>query len=86
MVIEWRSIIKNDTWVLVDRPQDQKVINSRVVLRNKYTPHGRIEQTKTRVVARRYSQRPGLEYNETFTPVMRLESIRTIMALTAQYD
>lgn len=85
MAYEWKSIIDNNTWDIVDRPREQKVIKSRVVLRNKYTPDGNIERRKARVVAKGFSQRPGIEYNETFAPVVRMESIRAIIALAAQY-
>lgn len=44
MVTEWKSLIKNDIWILVDRPLDQKVIGSRTVLSNKYTFEGKIEE------------------------------------------
>jgi len=51
MASEVRSLISNDTWELVDRKDNTKVIESRIVLRNKYTQTGEVERRKARVVA-----------------------------------
>jgi len=85
MATELRSVIENDTWELVDRPKDQKVIDSRIVLRNKYLPNGTLEKRKARLVARGFAQRPGIDYDETFSPVARLGSIRLATALASEY-
>lgn len=81
---EMKSIIKNDTWTITERPKDQKVIGSRVVLRNKYKHDGTLDRRKARIVARGFAQRPGVDFNETFAPVARVGSIRTIMALAVE--
>jgi len=81
MASEMISIIRNDTWTITDRPSDQKVIGSRVVLRNKYTHEGFLDRRKARVVAKGYTQRPGVDFNETFAPVARLSSVRTLVAI-----
>jgi len=59
------------------------VIRSRIVLRNKY---GKLEQRKARIIAQRFAQHPGMDFGDTFAPVARLESIRTLMALAAQMN
>lgn len=82
---ELKSIIKKDTWTVVERPPDRKVIGSRVVLRNKYDQDGNIDRRKARIVARGFAQRPGVDFDETFAPVARLNSIRMMMALATQY-
>lgn len=84
--VELKAIIKNDSWDIVDRPDDKKVIGSRVVLRNKYKPDGNLERRKARIVARGFTQRYGVDFSETFAPVARLESLRIVTALAAQYD
>ena len=71
MADEVNSIIKNDFWELVERPNDRKVIGSRMVLRNKYKPDGKLERRKDRIVARGFAQRPGVHFNQTFGPVAR---------------
>ena len=79
------SIIKNDTWELVERPNDREVIGNRIVLRNKYKPDGNLERRKARIVARGFAQRPGIHFNQTFVPVARLESIRILVSLAGEY-
>lgn len=84
MASEVISLIKNNTWKLVERPKNQRVIGSRFVLRNKYTSEGAIEKRKARVAARGFSQRPGVDFHETFAPVARMSSIRSAIAAAAQ--
>lgn len=81
---EVKSLIKNNTWKLVERPKDQWVIGSRFVLRNKYKSDGSIEKRKVRLVARGFSQRPGIDFRETFAPVARMSSIRVAVAVAVQ--
>ncbi|KAK2577749.1 hypothetical protein KPH14_012776 [Odynerus spinipes] len=81
---EIRSIIKNDTWIITERPKNQKVIGSRIVLRNKYGHDGALVRRKARLVAKRFAQRPGTDFCETFAPVARIGSVRTIMAIAAE--
>ncbi|KMQ88472.1 retrovirus-related gag-pol polyprotein [Lasius niger] len=85
MTEEMKSIIKNDTWTLVDRPEGCEVIGSRFVLRNKFNRNGTLERRKARIVARGFSQRPGVDFNQTFAPVARISSIRIMTALAAQH-
>lgn len=83
---EFQAQIKNGTWKITDRPMDQHIIESRLVLTNKYDEHGNITRRKARLVAKGYSQRPGLDFNETFAPVVRLSSVRLLVALAAKYS
>ena len=83
---EIASIIRNDTWVLVDRPKNEEVIGSRIVLRNKFKSDGTLERRKARLVAQGFSQQPGVHYNDTFAPVARLKSIRLITSLASRHD
>lgn len=83
---EIRNLIENDTWKIVNRPTDRKVIGSRIVLRNKYGTDGSLERRKARVVARGFSQCPGIDFDETFAPVARLSSIRIATAIASEYN
>jgi hypothetical protein len=85
MVEEMKSILKNDTWKLVNRSRDIQVIGSRMVLRNKYRADGTFERRKARLVAQGFSQKPGIHFSETFAPVARFSSIRLVASLAAQY-
>lgn len=82
---EIKSIISKGTWNLVDRPEETHIIGSRFVLRNKFDDKGNIERRKARLVARGFAQRPGLEFDATFSPVVRMETIRILIALAAMY-
>ena len=83
MATEVGSVLKNSAWVLVDWPSGKEVIDSRMVLRNKYKPDGSLEKRKARIVAQGFAQRPGIHFNQTFAPVTRLSSIRLMVALAA---
>lgn len=86
MALEMEAIIINKTWILVDRPKNQDVIGSRIVLRDKQNQDGTIERRKARTVARGFFQTPGVDFRETFAPVARLNSIRVIIALVAEHN
>ena len=62
-------------------PKDCKVINSKWVFKCKLGEHGQVERYKAHLVARGYLQRPGTDYEETFSPVVRFESVRSVIAL-----
>ena len=66
MSIEVRSILRNGTWDIVDRPSDRRVIGSRFVLRDKFLSDGELDRRKVRIMARVFSQQPGTNYVETF--------------------
>ncbi len=85
MDAEMNSLLQNDTWELVELPQGRKSIGSRWVLRIKLTADQRPERYKARVVAKGYSQQPGIDFQETFAPVIRYDSIRLIFALAVQF-
>ena len=86
MAIEMKSIIKNEMWDFVDRPSDRQVVGSRMILGNKYGADGTLERRKARIVARGFSQRPGIDFRETFAPVARLSSVRVAAAIAAEHD
>ena len=81
---EVRSHLEHGTWEIVQSTPGQRVIGSRTVLRNKLNQNGEIERRKARIVAQGFSQRPGFDFNETFAPVARLESVRLMMALAVE--
>ncbi|CAB0010875.1 unnamed protein product, partial [Nesidiocoris tenuis] len=83
---EYSSIIENQTFKIVDRPKDKNIIGSRVVLKEKLKADGTVERKKARLVAKGFNQRQGEDFNETFAPVVRMSSIRTIMALAVEHD
>ena len=80
---EMESLRENGVYELVDRPKGKKVVKSKWVLRVKTNEKGEIEKYKARVVAKGYSQVEGVDYDQTFSPTVRFESIRQMVALGA---
>lgn len=83
MLEEMTSIEANGTWELVDLPPRQRPIGLKWVFKAKKDTAGIITKHKARLVAKGYVQRQGIDYDEVFAPVARLESVRLLLALAA---
>jgi transposase InsO family protein len=83
MLDEINALIKNGTWEVVRLPEGEKPIGSGWVFKIKHNADGSIERFKGRFVAKGYSQRPGLDFNEVFAPTVRMATIRLIIAIAA---
>lgn len=81
---EIEAIQKNDTWELAILPKGHKAIGVKWVYKMKKNANGKVERYKARLVAKGYSQRAGIDYDEVFAPVARLETIRLLISLAAQ--
>ena len=83
--ISMQSLHRNKVWALVELPPNRKVIGSKWVFKRKVNANGEVERHKARLVAQGFSQKYGLDYEEMFSPVVRFESIRSVIALGAQH-
>jgi len=77
------SIKKNNTWTLVDLPKGANPIGCKWIFKKKYHPDGTIEKYKARLVAKGFSQKPNIDYFDTFAPITIISSIRVLLALAS---
>ncbi|WVZ54196.1 hypothetical protein U9M48_005033, partial [Paspalum notatum var. saurae] len=83
---ELNSTRKNKVWELVSLPNNRKPIGCKWIFKTKLNASGQVEKYKARLVAKRFTQREGIDFVKTFSPVAKFISIRIISALTAYYD
>jgi len=84
--LEYNTLVENNTWEIVELPPGKKAIGSGWVLRVKNNSDGTIEHFKGRIVAKGFSQRPGIDFNEVFAPTFRPATLRLVVAITAIED
>ncbi|CAL2260322.1 unnamed protein product [Prunus armeniaca] len=77
-------IEKNDTWELVKRQFEKPVVGVKWIYKVKLNLDGSVQKNKARLVAKCYIQKPGIDFNETFAPFARLDTVRTLIVLAAQ--
>ncbi|GKA22000.1 retrovirus-related pol polyprotein from transposon TNT 1-94 [Tanacetum coccineum] len=80
------QFIANDFWKLVPQSRNMTIIGTKWVFRNKLDENGIVSRNKARLVAQGYNQQEGIDYDETYAPVARLESIRILLAYACALD
>ncbi|KAL9261585.1 Retrovirus-related Pol polyprotein from transposon TNT 1-94-like protein [Drosera capensis] len=83
---EMKSLHDNHTFDLVKLPKGKKALKNRWIYRVKYESDSTAPRYKTRLVVKGFNQRKGVDFNEIFSPVMRMSSIRTVFSLAATLD
>ena len=83
MKSEMGSMYENKVWTLVDLPDDRQAIENKWIFKNKTDAHGNVTVYKARLIAKGFRQVQGVDYNETFSPVAMLKSVRIMLAIAA---
>ncbi|XP_071688658.1 uncharacterized mitochondrial protein AtMg00820-like [Rutidosis leptorrhynchoides] len=83
---EMESMRSNNVWELVDLPKGRKARGSKWILKIKCKADGSIERYKAQIVAKGYNQQEGIDYEEMFSHVVRLTSIRLIYSNSGKYE
>jgi hypothetical protein len=86
VIEEYESILKNDVWEVVPRPQGKSIVTSKWIYKIKHATDGSVEKFKAKFVARGFSQKEGIHYDEIFAPVASYTSIRIIISLASVFD
>eukprot|EP00253_Pinus_taeda_P023541 PITA_23541 len=80
---EYNSLIKNQTWDLVPLPSNRKLVRCKWVYRTKKASNGQVSRYKARLVAKDFQQVHGVDYDETFAPVAKMDSIWLALSIAA---
>ncbi|KAI1000133.1 hypothetical protein K3495_g8066 [Podosphaera aphanis] len=80
---EMVALNRNNTWGVVPRPKDHNVVGSKWVFKIKHKADDTVDRYKARLVAKDFSQQPGIDYDDTYAPIVRFESLRMLLALAA---
>ncbi|GJQ96316.1 retrovirus-related pol polyprotein from transposon TNT 1-94 [Tanacetum coccineum] len=83
---ELNQFIANDVWELVSQPKNMTIIGTKWEFRNKLDENGIVSRNKAMLVGQGYNQQEGIDYDETYAPIARHESIRILLAYACAFD
>uniref|UniRef100_A0ACD5Y5G8 Uncharacterized protein n=1 Tax=Avena sativa TaxID=4498 RepID=A0ACD5Y5G8_AVESA len=83
---EFRALTANKTWTLVPRPPGANIVTGKWPFRHKYKADGSLERYKARWVVRGFSQRPGIDFDQTSSPVVKSVTIHAVLDIAASRD
>lgn len=86
MAAEFKALTANKTWTLVPYQRQKNIIDSKWVFKTKYKADGTLERRKARLVAKGFQQTPGLDYDETFSPVVKASTVRIILSIAVHFN
>ncbi|KAK9217646.1 hypothetical protein WN943_006274 [Citrus x changshan-huyou] len=83
---EYNALMKNKTWTLIPNSQNYKLVGNKWVYRVKENSDGTINKFKTRLVAKGFLQTPGVDFKETFSPIVKAATIRIVLTVVVNND
>ncbi|KAM2732666.1 hypothetical protein EV2_036199 [Malus domestica] len=86
MQVEMEALQKNNTWSVVPLPKGKKSVGCKLVFTIKHKVDGTIDRYKARLVAKGFTQTFGVDYQVTFAPVAKMNTIRVLLSLAANHD
>ena len=78
---EHDALLKNHMWDMVPRPPHTNLVTGKWIFKHKLKADGSLERYKARWVLRGFTQRPGVDFDETFSPVVKPATVRTVLSL-----
>jgi hypothetical protein len=85
MLDEFNALLRNNTWSLVSKPAGVNVVTGKWIFRQKLNPDGSLARYKARWVVRGFTQQAGVDYGETFSPVVKPATIRVVLSLALSH-
>jgi hypothetical protein len=82
MTEEYRALLGNNTWDLVPPPRNANIVSGKWVFCHKLKPDDSLDRYKARWVLRSFSQEQGVDFDETFSPVVKLAMVRVVLSIT----
>ena len=79
-------VLAHKTWEIVERPKGKNIVECKWIFTLKYKANGSLERHKARLVARKYTQTYGVDYQETFALVAKMNTIRILLSLATHYN
>ncbi|GJW89514.1 putative RNA-directed DNA polymerase [Tanacetum coccineum] len=80
------ALYRNYTWTIVDLPRGRKAIGNKWIYKIKYKASGEVERYKARLVSKGFSQKEGFDYDETFSPVVKMVIVRCVITMVVSYS